>query len=152
MPSLLDEPSDHALRLLGVVAIGYVEASGCWPFWQWVQQQLWHTGLDAEEVLHDLPTWQYEYRSVRAGSRGMIPKVGEAISLSVHGMAHTAFPETRALAGAFVTALRTAATMQQAINPSPTQVEEVTLAGEEFTKTVNMMAGTELSVNQLFDV
>jgi hypothetical protein len=152
MPSLLDRPSDNALHLLRIIANGYAEASGNWPFWQWVTLQLWREGLDAEEVLRGLPTWQYGYRSVRAGVHGQMPKVGDAVPLSIHGMAHTVIPETRRLAGAFIVALRTAAGMYQGIKPSPTQVEEVKIPGGEFTRTVNMAAGTELSVNQLFEV
>ena len=36
MPSLLDRPSDNALHLLRIIANGYAEASGNWPFWKWV--------------------------------------------------------------------------------------------------------------------
>jgi hypothetical protein len=153
MPSLLDRPSDKALHLLGTVARGYAKAPQSWPLWQWVTLELWNKeGLDAEEILRGLPTWEYGYRPVAVGAHGQMPKVGDAIPLSLHGMAYAPEAATDALAGAFVVALRTAATMYRGIRPSPTQVEEVVLPGEDFTRTVNMKAGTELTANQLFEV
>jgi hypothetical protein len=38
VPSLLDRPSDEALQLLRAIALGYDEAGGVWPCWQWVNQ------------------------------------------------------------------------------------------------------------------
>jgi len=152
MPSLLDRPSDEALQLLRVVALGYDEACGTWPCWQWVKQRLWREGLDAEEVLQGLPTWQRNYRSVRAGAHGQLPDNGESVALSVHGMVNNVLPSMRWLVHGFLTAINVGFVMQRGIQPSPTAAVELKVAGEDFTRTVNGQAGTELTVEQLFGV
>jgi len=110
------------------------------------------TGRDSpsDNALHLVRTIANGY--AEASGNWPLPKVGDAVPLSVRGMAHTVTPETQSLANAFVVALGTAASMFLNIRPSPTQVEEVKIPGEPFTRTVNMAAGTELSVNQLFAV
>ena len=59
MPTLLDSPSEDALHLFRVVALGYDQAAGVWPCWQWVKQELWRQDRDAEEILQGLPTWRH---------------------------------------------------------------------------------------------
>jgi hypothetical protein len=54
------------------------------------------------------------------------------------------------LVDAFLAALKTAVVMQRGIKPEPTQPVELKVPGDDFTRTVNMAAGTELSADQLF--
>lgn len=150
MPALIDRPSDEALHLLRVIALGYDEAGGVWPCWQWVKQQLWLQNLDAEEVLQGLPTWRHNYRSVRVGSHGQLPENGEPVALSVHGMANNVLPSMRLLVRGFLTALNVATVMQRGIKPSPTEAIELKVRGDDFTRTINEQAGVELTVDQLF--
>jgi hypothetical protein len=150
MPTLLDQPSEEALRFIRVVGLGFDEASGTWPCWQWVKQQLWLQGLDAEEILEGLPTWQHNYRSVRVGSHGQLPQNGDPVPLTVHGLANTVVPAIRPLLRGFLTAVQIAIVMQQGIKPSPTEPVELKVPGEDFTRTVNQQAGTQLTVAQLF--
>jgi len=56
------------------------------------------------------------------------------------------------LVDAFLAALRTAAVMQRGIEPELTQPVEAEGPSDDFTRTVNMTAGTELSADQLFDL
>lgn len=156
MASLIDALPDDMLRLLRVTADGYAAAGGSWPCWQWVRQQLWtQYGLDAEEILGGLPTWEYDYRPVRLGYRGQpVPKIADKVPLSIHGMAHvcSAVPPIKWLVDAFLEALKTAVIMQRGIQPGPTQPVELKVPGSDFTRAVNMAAGTELSADQLFDL
>jgi len=156
MASLLDPLPDDMLRFLRTVADGYAAAGSRWPCWQWVRQQLWtHDGLDAEEILGGMPTWEHDYRPVRLGYRGHpIPKITDDVPLSIHGMAYVgaAVPAVQQLVSAFLAALRTAAVMQRGIKPEPTQTVELKVPGDDFTRTVNTAAGTELSAGQLFSV
>ena len=154
MASLLDPLPDDMLYLLRVAADGYAAAGGSWPCWQWVRQQLWiQHGLDAEEILGGLPTWEYDYRPVRLGYRGQpVPKIADEVPLSIHGMSYVcsaALPVQR-LVDAFLAALKTAVVVQRGIKPEPTQPVELKVPGDDFTRTVNMAAGTELSADQLF--
>ena len=153
MASLLDPLPDDALSLLRVITDGYAAAGGCWPCWQWVRQQLW-TGhdLDAEQILGGLPTWKYDYRPARLGYRGQpVPDIGDEVPLSIHGMAYVypAVPAVGQLVDAFLAALRTAAVMQRGITPEPTRPAELKVPVEDFTRTVNMAAGTGLTADQL---
>lgn len=104
MASLLDPLPDNALSFLRVTADGFAAAGGCWPYWQWVRQQLWtRHGLDAEQILGSMPTWEYDYRPVRLGYRGQpIPKIADEAPLSIHGMAYVypAVPAGNSRAGA----------------------------------------------------
>jgi hypothetical protein len=154
MASLLDPLPDDVLRLLRVAADGYAAAGSRWPCWQWVRQQLWtEHGLDAEEILGGVPTWTYEYRPVRLGYRGRpVPEIADEVPLSIHGMAYvgSAVLPVQQLVDAFLAALRTAAVMQRGIRPQPTQPIELKVPGDDFTRTVNMAAGTELTTEQLF--
>jgi hypothetical protein len=154
--SLLDPLPDDALRFLRVIADGYAAAGGCWPCWQWVRQQLWNQhGLDAEQILGGLPTWEYDYRPARLGYRGQpIPKVGDEVPLSILGMAYvyTAVPAVSQIVDAFLAALRTATAMQRNIAPEPTRPAELKVPVQDFTRTVNMDAGTELTAAQLCGV
>lgn len=152
MPHLLDRPSDEALRLFRAVADGFTEASEAWPCWQWVSYQLRAEDLDAEEILRGLPTWQYGYRPVRLGSQGRIPNAGDPVSLSIHGMSHTMVPAVQGLVTAFLVALKMAIVHQQDFTPSPRRVIELKITGANATRAVNMQAGTDLTVNQLFDL
>lgn len=152
MPSLLERPSDEAQQLLRAIALGYDEAGGVWPCWQWVKQTLWGWDLDAEEVLQGLPTWQHNYRSVRAGGHGQIPDNGEPVALSVHGMANTVLPSMRWLVQGFLTAINVGLIMQRGIQPSLREAVELKVAGEDFTRTVNGQARTEMTAGQLFGV
>ena len=156
MPSLLDPLPEDALSFLRVAADGFAAARGCWPCWQWVRQQLWNRhDLDAELILGGLPTWEYDYRPARLGYRGQpIPKITDEVPLSIHGMAYVspAVPAVGQLVDAFLSALRTAAVMQRNISPEPTRPTELKVPGEDFTRTVNMAAGTGLSAAQLFAV
>jgi hypothetical protein len=144
MASLLDPLPDDARSFLRVAGDGFVAAGGCW---QWVRQQLWtRHGLDAEQILGGLPTWEYDYRPVRLGYRGQpVPKIADEVPLSIHGMAYVypAVPAVRQLVDAFLTALKTAAVMQRNIGPEPTRPAELKVPGDDFTRTVNMAAGTE---------
>lgn len=153
MASLLDPLSDDELSFLRVTADGFAAADGRWPCWQWVRQQLWtRDGLDAEQILGGLPTWEYDYRPVRLGYRGQpIPKIGDEVPLSIHGMAYvsSAVPAVGQLVDAFLTSLKTAAVMQRGISPEPTMPAELKVPVEDFTRTVNMAAGTELTAVQL---
>lgn len=54
------------------------------------------------------------------------------------------------LVDAFLAALKTAVVMQRGIKPEPTQPVELKVPGDDFTRTVNMAAGTELGADQLF--
>lgn len=156
MPSLLDPLPDNTLSFLRVVADGFAAASGSWPCWQWVSQQMWTVhGLDAEQILGGMPTWEHDYRPVRIGYRGQpIPKIADEVPLSIHGMAYVypAVPAVGQLVGAFLTALKTAAVMQRGISPEPTRPTELKVPAEDFTRTVNTTAGTELPVAQLFAI
>jgi hypothetical protein len=151
MPTLLDRPSDDAVEMLQVIARGY-ETAGVWPCWQWVKQQLWLKDLDGEAILKGLPTWQHNYRSVRAGAHGQMPDNGEPVPLSVHGMALMVLPGVRLLVRGFLTAINLAIVMQRGIAPSVTEPVELKVTGEDFARTVNGQAGTELRVDQLFGV
>lgn len=140
------------MRFIRVVALGFDEASGTWPCWQWVKQQLWLQGFDAEEILQGLPTWRHNYRSVRVGSHGQLPDNGDPVPLTVHGLVNTVVPGVRPLLRGFLAAVQIAIVMQQGIKPSPTEPVELKVPGEDFTRTVNQQAGTELTVVQLFGV
>jgi hypothetical protein len=156
MPSLLDPLPDDMLRFLRTAADGYAAADSRWPCWQWVRQQLWtEHGLDAEEILGGMPTWEHDYRLVRLGYRGHpIPKITDDVPLSIHGMAYVgaAVPAVQQLVSAFLAALTTAAVMQRGIKPEPTQPAELKVPGDDFTRTVNLAAGTELGADQLFSM
>lgn len=65
---------------------------------------------------------------------------------------YPAVPAARQLVDAFLTALKTAAVMQRNISPEPTKPTELKVPGDDFTRTVNMAARTELSAAQLFAV
>ena len=154
MASLLDPLPDDMLYLLRVAADGYAAAGGSWPCWQWVRQHLWiQHGLDAEEILGGLPTWEYDYRPVRLGHRGQpVPKIADEVPLSIHGMSYvcSAVLPVQRLVDAFLAALKTAVVMQRGIKPEPTQPVELKVPGDDFTRTVNMAAGTELNADKLF--
>lgn len=152
MPTLLDSPSDDVLHLLRVVALGYDQAAGVWPCWQWVKQQLWLQDRDAEEILQGLPTWRHGYRSVRAGNYGQLPDNGDAVPLTVYGMANTVLPSMRHLVRGFLTAVNVGLDMQRRIAPSVTQPVELKMSGEDFIRDVNGRANLQLSVEQLFGV
>jgi hypothetical protein len=143
MPTLIDRPSNDTLEMLQVIARGY-EAAGVWPCWQWVKQQLRLRELDAEEILQGLPTWQYNYRSVRAGTNGQLPDNGDPVALSVHGMALMTLPGVRLLARGFLTAINVAVGQQRGLTPSITEPVELKFTGEDFTQVVNGTAGTDL--------
>jgi hypothetical protein len=121
-----------------------------------VRQELWtRHDLDAEEILLGMPTWEHNYRPVRAGSRGqLVPKIADEVPLTIHGMAYVspAVPDIQRLVDAFLAALRTAAIMQRGIKPEPTRPTELKVPAPEFTRTVNMGTGTSLSPDQLFEV
>jgi hypothetical protein len=151
MPTLLDPLPTDDLEMLRAIATGY-EKSGTWPCWQWVKQQLWLKGIDAEEILQGLPAWQYNYRSVRAGGHGQIPSNGDVIPLTVHGMTQMVLPSVRLLIRGFMTAINVAITMQRGIEPSITEPTELVVVGEDFTRTVNNLAGVESRPDQLFGV
>jgi hypothetical protein len=152
MPSLLDRPSDDALHLLRAIALGYDQAAGVWPCWQWVKQQLWLQDLDAEEILSGLPTWHHGYRSVRVISAGQLPDNGDPVPLTVHGMANTVLPGMRQLARGFLTAVNVAVVMQRGITPTVTRPVELKVPGEDFLRAVNGQASLQLTVEQLFGV
>jgi hypothetical protein len=152
MPTLLDRPSDDALYLLRAVALGYDQAAGVWPCWQWVKQQLWVQDRDAEEILQGLPSWRHGYRSVRAGNHGQLPDNADAIPLTVHGMVNTVLPSMRHLVRGFLTAVNVAIGMQRGIAPAVTQPVELKVPGEEFVREVNGRANLQLTVEQLFGV
>ena len=156
MASLLDPLPDDVHTLVRVAADGYAAAGRRWPYWQWVRQQLWTAhGLDGEEVLKGMPTWEYDYRPVRLGYRGQpIPKITDQVPLSIHGLAYVspAIPAIQSLVEAFLTALKTAVVMQRGIKPEPARTVELKVSADGFTRTVNMEAGTELSADQLFDL
>jgi len=152
MPSLLDSPSEDALHLFRVVALGYDQAAGVWPCWQWVKQQLWGQDRDAEEILQGLPTWRHGYRSLRVSSHGQMPDNADPVPLTVHGMANTALPSMRHLVRGFLTAVNVAIVMQRGITPSVTEPVELKVPGEEFIRAVNGQANLQLSVEQLFGV
>lgn len=152
MPTLLDRPSDEALHLLRAIALGYGEAGGVWPCWQWVKQRLWADDLDAEEILQGLPTWRHNYRSVRAGSHSQLPDNGDPVPLTVHGLANTVVPAVKPLLSGFLAAINMALVMQRGIRPSPSQPIELKVNGEDFIRPVNGQAGTDLNVDQLFGV
>jgi hypothetical protein len=152
MPTLLESPSEDALHLLRAVALGYDQAAGVWPCWQWVKQQLWLQDRDAEEILQGLPTWRHGYRSVRAGNHGQLPDNGDPIPLTVHGMSNTVLPGMRHLARGFLTAINVAIVMQRGITPSVTQPVELRVPGEDFIRAVNGQANMQLTIEQLFDV
>ena len=158
MSTLLDEPTDDALRLLYAIAHGY-QTVGSWPCWQWVKQQLWSQRLDAEEIWQGLPTWRHGYRSVRGGSNGQLPDNGDLIPLTVHGMEYavsgmdrTVLPSVRLLSSGFLVAINVAIAMQRRITPSVTEPVELKVPGEDFIREVNGQAGTDLKVDQLFGV
>lgn len=151
MSTLLDRPSDDALLLLHVIATGY-ETAGTWPCWQWVKQELWLQERNAEEILQDLPTWRHNYRSVRFVSNGRMPDNGDPIALAVHGMAHTVQSRVRLLCSGFLTAINVALVMQQGIRPSVTRPVELKVSAEDFVRTVNGQARTDLEANDLFAV
>jgi hypothetical protein len=89
---------------------------------------------------------------VRAGGHGQLPDDGDPVALSVHGMANTVPPSMRWLVHGFLTAINVGLVMQRGIQPSPTEAVELRASGEDFTRTVNGQARTELSVEQLFGV
>lgn len=71
MTSLLEPLPYDVLTLVRVAADRPAAAGSRWPYWQWVRQQLWiGHGLDGEEVLKGMPTWEHDYRPVRLGYRG----------------------------------------------------------------------------------
>jgi hypothetical protein len=154
MASLLDPLPEDTIRLLRVTADGYAASGGHWPCWQWVRQQLWtQHGLDAQEILGGMPTWEYDYRPVRLGYRGQpVPKVADEVPLSIHGMAYVcpAVLAVQRLVDAFLAVLKTAIVMQRGINPRPTEPVQLKVPGDDFTRTVNMATDTELSSDQLF--
>jgi hypothetical protein len=152
MPSLLDSSSEGALHLFRVVALGYDQAAGDWPCWQWVKQQLWLQDRDAEEILQGLPTWRHGYRSVRVSSHGQLPDNSDAVPLTVHGMANTVVPSMRHLVRGFLTAVNIAIVTQRGITPSVSQPVELKMSGEDFIREVNGRANLQLSVEQLFGV
>jgi hypothetical protein len=154
MASLCDPLPDSALCLVRVTADGYVAAGNHWPCWQWVRQQLFtQDGLDAEEILAGMPTWEHDYRPVRLGYRGRpVPKITDQVPLSIHGLAYVcpAVLAAQQLVDAFLAALKTAVVMQRGMKPDPARTVELKVPGDDFTRTVNMAAGTELSTDQLF--
>ena len=156
MASLLDPLPDDVHTLVRVAADGYAAAGSVWPYWQWVRQQLWtEHGFDGEAVLKGIPTWEHDYRPVRLGYRGHpIPKITDQVPLSIHGLAYVspAVPAIQSLVDAFIAALKIAVIMQRGIKPEPARTVELQVPGDDFTRTVNMAAGTELSADQLFDL
>ena len=67
-------------------------------------------------------------------------------------MVNNVLPSMRWLVHGFLTAINVGFVMQRGIQPSPTAAVELKVAGEDFTRTVNGQAGTELTVEQLFGV
>jgi len=121
VPSLLEPPSDETLRLLRHVADGYLDAGGQWPVWQWVRARLDADGLDGEDVLRRLPTWQYGYQSVWfAKSAGQPPDLGDQVALRVHGLVHIHHLTMDQQLQAFLAALVEAQDRQASIVPMPT--------------------------------
>jgi len=148
--SLLEPPPDEALRLLRHVADGYRDAGGQWPVWQWIRARLEADGLDGEDVLRRLPTWQHGYRSVWiAKSAGQPTDVGNQVALTVHGLVHIHHPTTDQQLQAFLAALAEAQTRQASIVPMPTEIVKVEVEGQEFTQRVNVRAGVSLTSRQL---
>jgi hypothetical protein len=152
MPTLLDRPSDDALHLLRVVALGYDQAAGVWPCWQWVKHQLWSQDRDAEEILQGLPTWRLGYRSLRVSSNRQLPDNGDAVPLTIHGMVNTVLPSMRYLVSGFLTAVSVAIVKQRGLAPSVTQPVELKVPGDDFIRVVNGRANLQLTVEQLFGV
>lgn len=151
VPTLLDHPADDAVCLLEAVARGY-QTAGTWPCWQWVKQQLWLQGLDAEEILPGMPTWKHGYRSISGASNGLLPENGNPVALTIHGMAYTQQPGTALLVRAFLAAINVGLVMQQGISPSVTQAVELKVSAEDFIREVNGKAKTALEAGRLFEV
>jgi hypothetical protein len=151
MPTLLDRPTNDAFQLLHTIAQGY-EAAGVWPCWQWVKRELWLQERDAEEILLGLPTWRHGYRSIRPVSTGHLPDNDHPIALTVHGMANLIQPGVKLLCDGFLMAINVALVMQQGIRPSVTEAVELKVPAEDFVRTVNGQAGTDLNADELFAV
>jgi hypothetical protein len=150
MPTLLERPSEEALRLLQRVATGYLDAGGQWPVWQWVRAGLDADGLDGEEVLRRLPAWQYNYQSVWAArSAGQLPDLGDRVALTVHGLVHVSRMATDHMLNAFLAALAEVQEAQADSVSMPTEVVKIEVEGIDFTQRVNVRAGSNLAPGQL---
>lgn len=112
MPSLLDPLPNEAVHLLRTVADGFTANDDNWPVWQYVMLRLDATGVNPEETLQNLPTWQYHYRPVSIEGSGL-PEPDTRIALTVHGMYHADHPATNLLVRAFLTALGLAVERQR---------------------------------------
>jgi hypothetical protein len=149
MPSLLDPVSADALRLLQTIADGFGANNDAWPVWQYVALRLEADGLDPEDSLRNLPTWQHHYRPVSVATSGMFPDPDHQIALTVHGLFQVRHPAIDHLLRAFLAALRLAAEQQLRVTPKPGQAQEIIAEGPDITAEVNKQADVSLTPPQL---
>lgn len=131
----LDEDSRHLLHLIHV---GSGQGTGEWPVWQWVANQAAERNMSAEAVLVGLPTWQYDYRSVRGGRRGVAPALEDRLSLTVHGLAQIG---DVVLLPAFLAALAEASTAAAGQVTTPQEVSPLVLSGRDLVSSVRARCG-----------
>ena len=93
---LLPAPTGDQQVLLETVANIYLENEK-WPTWQWLEETLERSGLDAPSIVSTLPrTGSYGYGFIR-GLR-VTPQRLDTVKLTIAGLAHVSIARTRVLA------------------------------------------------------
>ncbi len=135
MTSLLDPPTPDEQRLCAVITEAYL-TYGHWPIYQYVAHTLAQDGLDLDQVLLRLPTWQHYYSSCKRIRAGGGSELEDQMRVSVLGLARSGDRGAAALIGTFLAALQTAITLQGDVTPRPDRVVEVKIAGSDLAERV----------------
>jgi hypothetical protein len=148
MPTLMDQPTADARRLLHLIGRGWHGAHGHWPVWQFVALSLDAEGIDPDATWQAMPTWQLGYRHVFSSSHG-VPGAADPVALTVAGMVHGQHASVLPLVSAYLAALAEADDAQQTITPSPTEVVSLEIDGSRLTERVNVRSGAGVNQAQL---
>lgn len=133
---LLAKPTSDQMRLLEVIYHGRGQASGearrlRWPIFQYVEQELYrHHEIDATFVLAECPEIGGPARGGRYGwTWCQTRQPGDEMCLTVAGMVHV--PDTSHTTDLFLRVLGVLVDAQRSFEPSPTDVQTVTITAQE---------------------
>lgn len=143
MPTLLECPSEQALRLLQRVATGYLDAGGQWRCGSGSGQGSTPTGSTGKKCSGGCRPGSTA--TGRCGQReahtGPLPDLGDRVALTAHGLVHVSGVATDHMLNAFPAALAEAQEAQADSVSMPTEVVKIELEGADFTQRVNKRAG-----------
>ena len=132
---LLAEPTSEQKRLLDVIYRGRQLASSetglRWPIFQYVEHELYrHHGIDAMRAFAGCPTIGGHGSGGQYGwTWSQTRQPADEIGLTVAGMAH--LPAAVDEVHLFVAVLRLAVETQRSFEPSPTDVQTITITSQE---------------------